>query len=124
MSGRRGVTRRDVMAGAALLGIGAGLDRLLGDGDVRGDSDEVAQTFVSFYGEHQAGITTLQPEYLVFATFDVTSSASEELRGLLQEWTAAATALTKGALSIDPPMKNRVGRRLILARRLVWHRQS
>jgi len=86
------------MAGAALLGIGAGLDRLLGDGDVRGDSDDVAQTFVSFYGEHQAGITTLQPEHLVFATFDVTSRASEELRGLLQEWTAAAAALTKGAL--------------------------
>jgi len=90
------VTRRGVIAGAALLGVGAGLDRLLGNRGVPDESDEVAQTVVPFYGEHQAGIATSQPEYLVFATFDVTSRASEELRALLQEWTAAAAALTQG----------------------------
>lgn len=52
---------------------------------------------VSFFGRNQAGIATPQAEYLGFATFDVTSDASEELRALLQEWTAVASGLTKDA---------------------------
>jgi len=51
---------------------------------------------VPFYGLHQAGIATPQPEYLEFATFDVTSEAVDELRALLQEWTVIGDALTKG----------------------------
>jgi deferrochelatase/peroxidase EfeB len=98
MTGGKEVTRRTVLAGTALLGLGAGLDRLLSDVGVGKESDEVTRTSVPFYGEHQSGIATPQPEYLGFATFDVTSKASEELRGLLQEWTAAAAALTKGVL--------------------------
>ena len=93
----QGVTRRGVLAGAALLGIGAGLDRILGDPGSGSGISAVHGASVPFYGEHQAGIATPQPEYLEFATFDVTSDASEELRALLQEWTAAAVVLTKGA---------------------------
>jgi deferrochelatase/peroxidase EfeB len=51
---------------------------------------------VSFHGSHQAGIGTPQPEHLVFATFDVAGDGMDALRLLLQEWTAAAVALTKG----------------------------
>lgn len=97
-SGRSGVTRRTILAGAALVGLGAGIDRLLGDVGTSEDSDELAQAYVPLYGEYQAGIATLQPEHLVFATFDVKSKISEELRGLLQEWTTAAAALTRGVL--------------------------
>lgn len=94
---RGGVTRRGVFAGAALFGIGAGLDRLIGDSFVSNDADDRRPAPIPFYADHQAGIATPQPEYLEFATFDVTSEAADDLRALLQEWTSAAAALTTGA---------------------------
>jgi deferrochelatase/peroxidase EfeB len=51
---------------------------------------------VPFYGAHQAGIATPAQDYLSFAAFDLTSNAVEDLRRLLQEWTAAAASLTVG----------------------------
>lgn len=51
---------------------------------------------VAFHGSQQAGIATPPPEFLSFAAFDLTSDAVDDLRGLLQEWTVAAAALTKG----------------------------
>lgn len=83
-----------------MLGIGAGLDHFLTDvarerdsgGSVPG-GDGLA---VPFYGAHQAGIATLAPEFLNFATFEITSDAVDDLRGILQEWTSAAASLTHG----------------------------
>jgi deferrochelatase/peroxidase EfeB len=92
-----GVTRRSVLAGAALLGIGAGLDRLVGDPGSGSGSEHAGVEAVPFHGVHQAGVATPQPEYLEFATFDLTSEAPDDLRALLQEWTAAAAALTQGS---------------------------
>ncbi len=94
---KQGVTRRSFLGGAALLGIGAGLDRLLNDPGSESKTGATGGTSVPFYGGHQAGIATPQPQYLAFGTFDIASDASEELRALLQEWTVAAIALTKGA---------------------------
>jgi deferrochelatase/peroxidase EfeB len=51
---------------------------------------------VPFYGVHQAGIATPAQDYLSFAAFDLSSEAVEDLRSLLQEWTAAAARLTAG----------------------------
>jgi deferrochelatase/peroxidase EfeB len=51
---------------------------------------------VAFYGAHQAGVATPAQEYLSFAAFDLTSDAIEDLRGLLQAWSAAAADLTAG----------------------------
>jgi deferrochelatase/peroxidase EfeB len=51
---------------------------------------------VPFYGAHQAGIGTPQPEYLALAAFDITSEGADDLRALLHEWTIAAAALTQG----------------------------
>jgi len=51
---------------------------------------------VPFYGAHQAGIATPAQDYLSFAAFDLTSNAVEDLRNLLQQWTAAAASLTAG----------------------------
>lgn len=96
--GQTGLTRRSVLAGAALLGIGAGLDRLLTD-PVRdeGGSDGVAQDdAVPFHDHHQAGIATPAPEFLSFAAFDLTSESVEDLRAVLQEWTSAAASLARG----------------------------
>jgi deferrochelatase/peroxidase EfeB len=85
-----------VIAGAALLGVGAGLDRLIGDTTGK-DAEEGAEgESVPFYGFHQAGIATPQPDFLEFATFDITSDSGDDLRALLQEWTLAAAALAEG----------------------------
>ena len=50
-----------------------------------------------FYGEHQAGVTTPVQDRLHFAAFDLTSTATrDDLIQLLQDWTAAAAAMTQG----------------------------
>jgi len=98
-SGSR-VTRRGVLGGAVALGIGVGLDRFAsagGDGAARLNETKASEgRAIPFYGSRQAGIDTSQPEYLDFATFDVADDAVEDLRTLLQEWTAAAATLTRG----------------------------
>src|SRR5580704_17412287 len=100
-SERQGLTRRNMLSGAALLGVGAGLDHVLtgtlGAGSAKPQSPEATQGAVPFYGAHQAGIATPAQEYLHFAAFDVTGGTSEGLRSMLQQWTAAAAAMTAGA---------------------------
>ncbi|HEU5062006.1 MAG TPA: iron uptake transporter deferrochelatase/peroxidase subunit [Solirubrobacterales bacterium] len=90
------ITRRGALAGAALVGIGAGIDRLVGGAGGGSEGSEGGAASVPFHGARQAGIATPQPEYLEFATFDLDSDAPEQLRGLLQEWTGAAASLAKG----------------------------
>lgn len=95
----RGITRRNALAGAALFGAGVGLDRVLprfSRGDDGVAPQRQAAQVVPFYGAHQAGIGTPPPEFLSFAAFDLTSGAIDDLRGVLQEWTAAAASLTRG----------------------------
>ncbi|MDQ3724683.1 MAG: Dyp-type peroxidase, partial [Actinomycetota bacterium] len=68
----------------------------MGDPGSGSGGEQAGAKAVPFHGAHQAGIATPQPEYLEFATFDLTSEAPDDLRALLQEWTAAAVALTEG----------------------------
>jgi deferrochelatase/peroxidase EfeB len=93
------VTRREALSGAALLGVGAGVDHLVAR--VPGGSAKsvpgTSREAVSFYGAHQAGIATPAQDYLYFAAFDVTSGAVGELQTMLAQWTAAAATLTAGA---------------------------
>jgi deferrochelatase/peroxidase EfeB len=93
------VTRREALSGAALLGLGAGVDHLVGS--VSGGSSravpDASRKAVSFYGTHQAGIATPAQDYLYFAAFDITSHAVGELQAMLARWTAAAASLTAGA---------------------------
>ncbi len=104
-SERSALTRRDVLSGAALLGVGAGLDHVLtgtlGGGPAKLRSSEASQGTVPFYGAHQAGVATPAQEYLHFAAFDVTGGSAEGLRSMLQQWTAAAAAMTAGG-SYEP----------------------
>ncbi|MEU3350317.1 iron uptake transporter deferrochelatase/peroxidase subunit [Streptomyces sp. NPDC037389] len=51
---------------------------------------------VPFDGAHQAGISTPVQDRLHFASFDVTTTDRAALIKLLQEWTAAARAMTAG----------------------------
>jgi deferrochelatase/peroxidase EfeB len=95
-----GLTRRGVLSGAALLGIGAGLDHVITKSPHQATTTppgaEPSGGAVPFYGAHQAGIETPAQDYLSFAAFDLTSDAVEDLRSLLQEWTIAAASLTAG----------------------------
>jgi deferrochelatase/peroxidase EfeB len=93
------VTRREALAGAALLGLGAGVDRLaasVSSGSAR-SAPGTSREAVAFYGPHQMGIATPAQDYLYFAAFDVTSGAVRELQAMLARWTAAAASLTAGA---------------------------
>jgi deferrochelatase/peroxidase EfeB len=95
---RQGVTRRGALTGAAMFGIGAGLDRVLGGSGGAGAGAGAASSSaaVPFYGPRQAGIATPAQESLSFAAFDLASNALGDLRNLLQDWTRAATELTRG----------------------------
>ena len=90
-----GLTRRGVLAGAALFGLGAGLDHLLLSSDEGGVASSPSEA-IDFYGPHQAGIATSAQEFLQFASFDLTSTDGNDLRALLVDWTAAAAALSAG----------------------------
>jgi deferrochelatase/peroxidase EfeB len=94
---RPSFTRRKLISGAALLGAGAGLDHVLG-GSMHGTdgTSSLLDSQEDFYGVHQAGVATLAQDYLHFAAFDVTSDAADDLRGLLEQWTAAAARLSVG----------------------------
>jgi len=92
----RGVTRRGALAGAAMLGIGAGLDHVFGRSDSENHGTNAASRNVPFYGTYQGGIETPAQEFLDFAAFDVTSRSIDDLRDILKEWTAAAAALSAG----------------------------
>jgi deferrochelatase/peroxidase EfeB len=48
------------------------------------------------YGVHQAGITTRQQAFLLFAVYDVDAVPAAALRKLLADWTAAAARLCTG----------------------------
>jgi deferrochelatase/peroxidase EfeB len=87
-----------MVAGAALLGLGAGLDRLVATsgGAAPSVGSSTGHSVVPFYGDHQTGIATPAQEFLDFAAFDMTSDSADDLVGVLKEWTAASAVLTAG----------------------------
>jgi deferrochelatase/peroxidase EfeB len=50
-----------------------------------------------FFGPHQGGIITPAQDRLFFASFDLLTEDRDEFRQLMQRWTAAAEAMTRGA---------------------------
>jgi deferrochelatase/peroxidase EfeB len=99
--GRRGPSRRRLLAGAGLFGAGAVASGLTGyltrpEGEPSG---AVPTQPVSFYGTHQAGIITPAQDRLAFGTLNVTpGTARTDLRDLLRGWTSAAARMTAGQL--------------------------
>jgi deferrochelatase/peroxidase EfeB len=94
-----GITRRGALAGAAMFGVGVGIDRVLGGSETRDSGNEEGGSSggqVAFYGSSQAGIGTPAQEFLDFAAFDLTSGSVDDLRDLLKEWTLAAGVLSSG----------------------------
>lgn len=104
------MTRRGVLAGAAALGVGAGIDRVLlnSSGRYTTQSESASRDKVAFHGDHQGGIATPAQEFLHFAAFDVTSGSADDLRELLREWTLAAAKLMAGGEYQPMPLEAEV----------------
>jgi len=95
-----GVSRRGLLgilgAGAAGLAIGGGAGAGIAAAVAGAQPRPGAQTY-PFFGEHQSGITTPVQDRLHFAAFDLASSATrDDLRSLLEDWSAAAARLVRG----------------------------
>ncbi|TFB84803.1 deferrochelatase/peroxidase EfeB [Cryobacterium algoricola] len=97
---RRGISRRGLfgLAGAGVAGLGIGIAADRGVQAVAAAGAPAAgSTVYPFYQEHQAGIVTPAQDRLHFAAFDLAPGATRaDLISLLQDWTAAAAALTAG----------------------------
>jgi deferrochelatase/peroxidase EfeB len=104
------VSRRAFLTGAGALGLAGVAAGLTGCTDAKprpttaGSSGDAS--VVPFRGAHQAGIDTPAQDRLAFAAFDVTSTSRDDLRSMLETWTAAAEAMTLGRQvpggAIDP----------------------
>lgn len=90
-----GVSRRRFLglvgAGAATAAVGASAVAVAGT-----RTEDAPADAVPFFGDHQAGILTPAQDRLHFAAFDLTATRREDLIRLLQDWTAAAAAMTAG----------------------------
>lgn len=92
-----GVSRRGLF-GIAGAGVAAGaLAGGLGTAGLIATRPEGPAAQYPFHGAHQAGIVTPAQDRLHFASFDLTSRATQDdLIRLLQDWTVAAARLTQG----------------------------
>ncbi|WP_419871631.1 iron uptake transporter deferrochelatase/peroxidase subunit [Candidatus Pristimantibacillus sp. PTI5] len=101
---RRDLLRMAGVGGAGLLLGAAGVGGLFSAQErgaaqpaskaAKADADQI----VSFYGKHQAGITTPAQDFIVFAAFDLTATTLDEVRKLFQAWTKAAAAMASGEM--------------------------
>lgn len=106
----KSISRRDLLRMAGIGGAGlilgaAGVGGVLTAQDRNGtkpasgatpksDSSEI----VDFYGTHQAGILTPPQDFVLFATFDLTTEKLADVRKLFQAWTTAAASMTSGQM--------------------------
>jgi deferrochelatase/peroxidase EfeB len=97
VSGR--VKRRAFLCGAAALGAGAAIDRVVGPREQAASAQTAARgaaAAVPFEGAHQAGIVTPSPKHAIFAAFDSIAPSRAELSAALQALSDRARRLTRG----------------------------
>jgi deferrochelatase/peroxidase EfeB len=96
---RGGLSRRGFLGGvgAASAGLGVAAAVAATHAEARGSGSADVAARIDFHGLHQAGIGTASQDRLAFAAFDLTTTDPEALRRLLEDWTAAAAAMTAGA---------------------------
>ncbi|GLZ81775.1 hypothetical protein Afil01_65820 [Actinorhabdospora filicis] len=95
--GESNISRRTMLGlvGGAGVAVGvAGTSLALGPSGVAQAADVSAP--ISFYGTHQAGITTPAQDRLHFASFDLITKSRDDLIALLRAWSAAAAQMTAG----------------------------
>jgi deferrochelatase/peroxidase EfeB len=91
--------RRAFLGGAAALGAGAALDRVIGPGGAAAagaGSPAPATAPIAFEGAHQAGILTPAPPHAIFAAFDAIAASRAELATAVQALSDRARRLTRG----------------------------
>jgi len=96
-SGR--VKRRAFLGGAAALGAGAAIDRVVGPREQAAAAQAAAPAStrpIAFEGAHQAGIVTPSPKHAIFAAFDSIAPSRAELAAALQALSDRARRLTHG----------------------------
>lgn len=127
-AGRGGPSRRQLLLGGAVAGIGAvaaiGADALARADDPDGDTrqDETAQALhgastVPFYGTHQAGVETAPQAHATLLALDLRPEVDRDgLRRLMQILSDDAARLTQGveALADSEPELARVPARLTM----------
>ena len=104
------ITRRDFLKKAGMTSAGAVVgasaiggffankaenQREIADGDEK----------ITFYGEHQAGITTLMQKNIYFVVLDLHSTNREDVINMFKEWTQYSEKLVNGEL-VEPALKN------------------
>lgn len=104
------ITRRDFLKKAGMTGAGAvvGASALGGffankaeNNRVIADGDEK----ITFYGKHQAGITTLMQKCVYFVVLDLHSTKRDDVIEMFKEWTKYSEKLMNGEL-VEPALKN------------------
>jgi deferrochelatase/peroxidase EfeB len=93
--------RRAFLGGAAALGAGAAIDRVVGAGGgaaaaQAAGAPAAAAPPIAFEGAHQAGILTPAPPHAIFAAFDAIAPSRAELATALEALSDRARRLTKG----------------------------
>jgi deferrochelatase/peroxidase EfeB len=88
-------SRRALLAGSTVAAAAVAAAGIAAATAPAASADGSAQV-VPFRGAHQAGIATAAQDRIVFASFDVTTSAAAALRALLAAWTPAAERMTRG----------------------------
>lgn len=109
-AGRGGPTRRQLLFGGAVAGIGAvaaiGVDTLTRRDPAASASDEAAQALhgsltVPFYGEHQAGVETPPQAHATLVALDLRPEVDRDgLRRLMRLLTDDAARLTQGTAAL------------------------
>ncbi|PTL73450.1 deferrochelatase/peroxidase EfeB [Rathayibacter caricis DSM 15933] len=95
----RRLSRRGLLGlvSAGTAGIAAGVGGTVAVASATTANASGASNTVPFFGSNQAGITTAAQDRLHFASFDLASGTTrEDLIELLQDWTLAASRLTRG----------------------------
>jgi deferrochelatase/peroxidase EfeB len=93
------VKRRAFLGGAAALGAGAAIDRVVGGREQVASAQGAAPAAprpIPFEGAHQAGIATPSPKHAIFAAFDSIAPDRAELAAALQALSDRARRLTRG----------------------------
>lgn len=85
-----------LVSGAALGSATSGMARTLAAAGSSTSGPGQLDGSVPFYGRHQAGVTTPQQRFSLFATFDVCTVVRKELARMLQRWTEVAAELCAG----------------------------
>lgn len=95
----RRLSRRGLLGlvSAGTAGLAAGVGGTVAVTSATSANASAAANTVPFFGANQAGITTAAQDRLHFAAFDLASDATrDDLVELLQDWTLAASRLTRG----------------------------